>query len=52
MVKKVFLDTNVVLDFLLDRKTFSEYAAKIFFKNHIVTLIFENGLKISDLDGN
>jgi predicted nucleic acid-binding protein len=30
MVKKVFLDTNVVLDFLLDRKPFSEYAAKIF----------------------
>jgi predicted nucleic acid-binding protein len=52
MVKKVFLDTNVVLDFLLDRKPFSEYAAKIFFKNHIVTLIFETELKITDLGDN
>ena len=29
-MNKVFLDTNVVLDFLLDRRPFSEQASKIF----------------------
>lgn len=29
-MKQVFLDTNVIIDFLADRKPFSVYAAKIF----------------------
>ena len=29
-MKKVFVDTNVIIDFLADRKPFSEFAAKLF----------------------
>lgn len=29
-MKKVFIDTNVIIDFLADREPFSEYAAKLF----------------------
>jgi len=29
-VKRVFVDTNVIIDFLADREPFSEFAAKLF----------------------
>lgn len=29
-MKKLFLDTDVIIDFLIDRQPFSEYAAKVF----------------------
>lgn len=48
-MKQIFIDTNVIIDFLADRKPFSDYAAMLFqlakenkIKVHISAISFNN----------